>query len=140
MKKQVLALVGVLSLFLAAGSAFAQTDHDVRASVPFNFVVGKTTMPSGNYQIVRIGMSSENIAVRALGTKSATIVLTGREQVNHPSDRTKLVFHRYGDRYFLSQIWVEGSDRMRTLPKSNLEKEIALDWTPNNVVLFASAR
>jgi hypothetical protein len=140
MKKQVLALVGVLSLFLAAGSAFAQSDNDVRANVPFNFVVGKTTMPSGSYQIVRLGMTSENIAIRGLNTNGETIALTGREQVNHPSDRTKLVFHRYGDRYFLSQIWVEGSNRMRTLPKGDLEKEVALDWTPNNVVLFASAR
>jgi len=140
MKKQVLALVGLLSLLLAAGSAFAQTDHEVRANVPFDFVVGKTTLPSGNYQIVRLSMASENVTIRSTNAKAAMIAYAGPQEVRQPSNRTKLVFHRYGDRYFLSQIWVEGSNHMRTLPKSNLEKEIALDWSPNNVVLYASAR
>jgi len=140
MKKQVLALVGMLSLFLAASSAFAQTDHEVRANIPFDFVVGKTTLPSGNYQIVRLGMNSENVSIRCAQASTATIAYAGPQEIRQPSDRTKLVFRRYGDRYFLSQIWVEGSTRMRTLPKSNLEKEVALDWTPNNVVLYASAR
>ena len=140
MKKQVLALVGVLSLVLAAGSAVAQSDHEVRANVPFDFVVGKTTMPSGNYQIVKLSMDSNNIMVRGFNTKGVTIAYAGPQDARQPSDRTKLVFHRYGDRYFLSQIWVEGSKRMRTLPKSELEKEVALDLSASSVVLYASAR
>jgi hypothetical protein len=140
MKKQLLAFVGVLSLLLAAGSAFAQSDNEIRANVPFDFVVGKTTLPSGNYQIVKLSMTSEHVAIQGTNTKAAMIAYAGPQEVRQPSNRTKLVFHRYGDRYFLSQIWVEGSNRMRTLPKSELEKEVALDWTPNSVVLYASVR
>jgi hypothetical protein len=44
MKKQALTLIGVLSLVLAAGSAFAQSD-EVRATVPFDFVAGQTAVP-----------------------------------------------------------------------------------------------
>ena len=46
MRKQVITLVGVLSLVLVAGSAFAQTVY-IRGKIPFDFIIGKTTLPSG---------------------------------------------------------------------------------------------
>lgn len=139
MKKQSLALVGVLSLVLAAGSAFAQSG-EVRANIPFDFVVNKTTMPAGNYSITKAGMTSNAIAIRCFDAKAVQLAATASRGSSKISDRTKLVFHRYGDRYFLSQIWVEGSAHMRELPKSNLESEVALDLTSKDVVLYASAR
>ena len=121
MKKTALTLVGALSLLLVAGSAFAQS-NEVRANVPFDFVVNKTTMPAGTYQIVNGGtLGSETIAIRGMNIKAS-----------------KLVFHRLGDRYFLSQIWVEGSDSVRQLPKSQLESEVAMDYATQEVVLVAS--
>ncbi len=38
---------------------------------------------------------------------------------------SKLVFNRYGDRYFLSQVWTEGNSQGRQLLMSDREKEIA---------------
>jgi hypothetical protein len=35
-----------------------------------------------------------------------------------------LVFERYGDRYFLSSIRVQGSDRIYRLPTSKAEAEL----------------
>jgi len=139
MKKQVLAFVGVLSLFLAAGSAFAQS-HEVRANIPFDFVLSKTTLPAGTYSITRAGITSDTLVVRCLNCKMAQLVGTMRRGSGKITDRSKLVFRRYGDRYFLSQIWVEGSDQIRVLPKTTLESEVAMDLTPNDVVLYASAR
>ena len=43
------------------------------------------------------------------------------------SEGTKLVFHRYGDRYFLAQIWVAGNNSGSELPKSPREVEVAQD-------------
>lgn len=139
MKKQVLALVGVLSLILAAGSAFAQSE-EVRANIPFNFVVNKTTLPAGNYSITRFGMTSDAMVIRCVDAKTSQLVSTMSRGSSKINDRTKLVFHRYGDRYFLSQIWVEGNAHMRQLSKSNLESEVALDLTSKDVVLYASTR
>lgn len=138
MKKSALTLVGALSLLLVAGSAFAQS-NEVRANVPFDFVISKTTMPAGQYQIIKVGTAgSDTIAVRGMSVKAVKMVSTNHDQAKQNSDSTKLVFHRYGNRYFLSQIWVEGSDRVRTLPKTDLESEIALDYTSQDVVLYAS--
>lgn len=139
MKKQLLAFVGVLSLILVAGSAFAQSE-EVRAKIPFDFVVNKTTMPAGTYSIARTGITSDATVIRGLNCKAAMLVGTMQRGSAKINDRSKLVFHRYGDRYFLSQIWVEGSSHMRVLPKTNLESEVALDLTSKDVILYASAR
>jgi hypothetical protein len=97
-------------------------------------------MPAGTYSITRTGITSDALAIRGLSCKAALLVGTMRRSSAKTNDRSKLVFHRYGDRYFLSQIWVEGSDHMRVLPKTNLESEVALDLTSKDVILYASAR
>jgi len=49
----------------------------------------------------------------------------------NPANKTKLVFNRYGDKYFLSQVWIAGETRRRELPKSSREKEVAKDMAHN---------
>jgi hypothetical protein len=138
MKKQALTLIGVLSLLLAAGAAFAQS-VEVRANVPFDFVVNHTTLPAGQYSITTIDRGNMVLAIR--GFKKGVMVLTAiPAEAASASDRGKLVFRCYGDRYFLAQIWTAGSERGRILPKSALESEVALDSTPHEVVLYASLR
>ena len=56
------------------------------------------------------------------------------------SEQSKLVFHRYGDRYFLAQIWMAGSNSGQELPKSPRETEAARDYTVQEVVLVAALR
>jgi hypothetical protein len=58
------------------------------------------------------------------------------EKIEAPS-QTKLVFRRYGDRYFLYQIWVEGNNRGRELPMTPLEKELASNARPTLVAVLA---
>jgi hypothetical protein len=139
MKKQALTLVGVLSLVLAAGSAFAQSG-EIRANVPFSFVVNHMELPAGQYSITTIGGGNEILVLRGLNNKTVQLVNANSAQANKPADRTKLVFRVYGDRYFLSQIWTAGNERGREMPKSSLESETAMDRASHDVVLFASAR
>ena len=51
--------------------------------------------------------------------------------------KTMLVFHRYGNRYFLYQIWVEGNNRGRELPRTPSEKELASNGRPTLVAVLA---
>ena len=138
MKKQVLTLVSVLSLLLAAGSAFAQANQ-VKADVPFSFVVNHAVMPAGTYMISTVGLGG-TLAIRGLDNKAIQLVNANYEQANAPSTRTKLVFRCYGNRYFLSQIWTEGSDRGRQFSKTAAESEVAMDFSPHDVILAASLR
>jgi len=98
MKRHVLTLVGVLSLLATAGAAFAQNGV-IRVNVPFKFQVNRSALPAGEYSLSPIGGSSQVLLIRgtdkSIMASNANAVESGR-----PSDRTKLVFRCYGDRYF----------------------------------------
>ena len=136
MKKQLFVLLGMV--LLVGVSAYAQT-LNLKADVPFNFIISGATLPAGEYTIQGLGDGSA-IAVRGPNPKANTIVLSQRCTSNNAAKQSKLVFHRYGDRYFLAQLWVAGSDSGRQLAKSPREMEMARDYSVQDVVLFAALR
>jgi len=125
MKRQAISFVSLLSLLLVAGSAIAQTVH-VRADIPFNFAVGSKTYPAGTYSIGTVGDRENKVLLLQSGDGSTSMMLISNaaESIT-PADKTKLVFSRYGNQYFLSQVWLNGAIRGHQLPKSNREKEVA---------------
>jgi len=138
MKKQILSVVGVLSLMIVAGSALAQ--NRVQANVPFNFTVNRTTMPAGEYDISTVG-SGNTLLIQSNDKKSVKLVTPNRAETSSPSKTTKLVFHCYGkDQCFLYQIWVQGMNRGREFPNSSLENEIEAKLRSRDVPVIASAR
>ena len=56
------------------------------------------------------------------------------------SEQTKLVFTRYGEQYFLSEIWMAGYRAGWQVPKSRREVEIAQNETVQQVVILAELR
>jgi hypothetical protein len=139
MKKQALCLVGVLSLLLVAGSALAQ--NTIVANVPFSFSVNRTTMPAGEYRISSVG-TGDTLLIQSRDMKTAKLVIPNRAETSKPSASSKLVFHCYDSREhcFLYQIWVQGKNRGRQLPKSSYENEVAARLRSNDVPVIASAR
>jgi hypothetical protein len=138
MKKQALTFVGVLSLLLVAGSAFAQ--QKVQSNVPFSFTINKTVLPAGAYTISPIGNGSF-LALK--GDDNQTFNMMGAHAVQslNPADRTKLVFHCYGrDHCFLYEVWVQGETRGRQLPSSAVEKELSARLRSEKVAIVATAR
>jgi hypothetical protein len=113
-------LVVLASLFLAVGTVQAQSLGLV-ADIPFDFVVGKTTLDAGKYTISPISMSGSTILLRSSDLKESmfiTLCLCASEKGIHES---KLVFHGYGNHYFLSQIWTQGNDVGWELPRNHRE-------------------
>jgi hypothetical protein len=136
MKKQLFTLLG-LGLMLASAAAYSQTVN-MKVNIPFKFVVRDAALPSGEYTIATLAGSSDAISIRNSNQKGQSLVLSHRCESLKASKQTKLVFHRYGDRYFLSQIWLAGDNAGRELPKSRQEVEVAQDYTMQNVLLVAS--
>ncbi len=127
MKRQAFSLVSLLTLLLVAGSAIAQTVH-VRGNIPFNFAVGSKTFPAGTYDIRTISSGdNRTLLLQSRDADASIMVNSNAAETLEPANKTKLVFNQYGNRYFLSQIWVNGSTLGRQLPKSSREKEIARD-------------
>jgi hypothetical protein len=120
---KLLRIVLYAALLLAASASIAQTRQgDVVANIPFPFVVAHQTLPAGHYIV-----SPANAG--ALGIHDAnnrgTFVPTQSTQRSAKDNSCKLVFHRYGDRYFLSEVWVAGNSNGRTLFRSRAERELA---------------
>jgi len=141
MKRHALSLIS-LSLLLMAGSAIAQTSN-VRANVPFSFTVGSKTLPAGTYDIGAISVrDAKTLLLQARDGSSSMMVGSNAAETVKPADKTKLVFNRYRDQYFLAEIWVEGATRGRQLPKNSREKELAKelaqDLTQRRVEIVAS--
>ena len=103
MKNQLFALIG-LGLLLATASAYAQTGV-VKANVPFNFIVEKTQIPAGHYMFHTLGISGTAMSIESPDRKLVKLFLPNACETPQSQDTTKLVFHRYGDQYFLAQIW-----------------------------------
>ena len=40
------------------------------------------------------------------------------------AEKTVLIFHRYGDQYFLEQVWIEGNTIGRQFVKSKIETQL----------------
>jgi len=124
MKRQI--AKGLTMLMLVVGLAFAsasvangQTGRQVKADIPFDFIVGDKTLHSGQYQVLKQTQAGEALAVRSADGKDSMIRLTS--SAGDAGDmRTKLVFHRYGSTYFLSQVWINGEGRQ--FPKTKQER------------------
>lgn len=124
MRKQILKgltmLVAILSIAMitAVATANAQSSNS-RANVPFDFVVGDSTLPSGAYTVAAVTTDGETLWIR--GSEKSVLRLTQTASGN--ADHSKLVFHRYGQRYFLAEVWTD-QDNGRQLSMSKEEKTI----------------
>ena len=124
-------------LLMAVGSSLGQLSSSgsvVKADVPFAFSAADEQFPAGEYIVSGVG-SQGVLAMRGTG-KQMKLIATHPAVASGPSEKTKLIFHRYGDRYMLSEIWVEGSSQGRRLPKTKLEKELAAraNYQPSEVI------
>jgi len=124
MKTQAARITALAVALLTVSAAVAQTrPGDVIVNVPFSFVVANHQMQPGRYivtpatdGILRISNTEDS--------KNQMFVPVHSVQSSKPTD-PKLVFHRYGSSYFLTQVWNGNGDMGREVPKSKAEKEIA---------------
>ncbi len=127
----------ILMMVALTGLANAQTVM-LKAEVPFDFVVNGTTIPAGQCLIqsldnVRTVLSISN------GNQHGWVLPIG-DQSSKVGKKTSLVFHRYGNRYFLAAINRAGKGGYE-LPATKLEEELRAQNIHQEVfTLVASAR
>jgi hypothetical protein len=130
----------IFGLIAMAGLAQAQMLH-VKADVPFGFTAGGRQLDAGTYSIQRkLGESSEVLVLRNHETGQSINLAANRAEKLHPATESKLVFHRYGNDYFLSEVWVQGSDSGERFVASNRERELAKTQHPGELPVMAQAK
>src|SRR5262245_62097811 len=137
MTKKVLRVLSILSVLLGLMTAASAQSNALRVAIPFDFRVGETLLSSGTYTI-RIAANGQVVQMFNNDTKQAAISMTNPGDVPGSPTRTSLIFSRYGDVIFLSEIQWEGNKTSRQLLKSHTELEIAK--TIRGVRILAGAR
>jgi len=97
----------VLLIGASALSAAEPPGLAVTATIPFEFRVGSSTMPAGQYSIQH-AYPRGAVLFRQLRGDAIAGVLSNSTGKEIEGSRGKLVFRRYGDSYFLRQVWIPG--------------------------------
>ena len=141
--KKLLSLLALMSLliFLTAGSAYAQTS--VKADIPFDFTVKDKSLLAGSYTVSQYGLAILSLLIQELNNpETQSYVLANAVETNpgKPSQAPRLVFRRYGEQYFLGQVWMAaGNTTGREIQKSVKELQVAKN-SPEPELIYVAAR
>ena len=122
---------------LTGASAMAGDTIAIRTKVPFDFTVGDRRVPAGDYRFARI-WSPHVILISSFDT--GTVLSVPRDPVAGQAvgRPNTLVFHKYGERYFLREIRLGDGQSGVQLPRSRSEKEAMSAQRPVRTTLTAS--
>jgi hypothetical protein len=123
--------------FAMAGMSFAQS-YGVKANVPFDFTVANKLLPAGTYTLHRA--STGLIEIRN-HDKPIAVLTIGNQDGNRSPNGGKLVFHKYGDQYFLSEILSDWATMNVSVPRSKTETKVQLQQAmvhPTSEVFIAT--
>jgi hypothetical protein len=111
--------------FLLATSVAAQTSQELVANIPFSFTVCQEQLPPGKYKVRPVTSANPRVVLIATeNNRAIEMICTHDVQSKKPATTGSLIFNRYGDRYFLSELWVQGETTGRQLAKTEQEEAL----------------
>ena len=101
----------------------------LEAKIPFDFHVGNTLMPAGDY---RVHYSGNLLVLREQGSDARAVftTLTIHTIRREAPNQGALLFNRYGDDYFFTKVWAPASFDGLELVPSHREKFVASRTRP----------
>ena len=109
-----------ISALAPATHVFGQ--HTLLVKVPFSFQDGSRTFPAGQYAIQPT--RDHTLVVRNRDGEQLGLIMTIGEQTADAPRSSMRVFHRYGEQYFLSDVWLADSMIGHQLVVSRAEKAL----------------
>lgn len=133
----------VAALLLGTVAVIAQStttsEHFLRATIPFAFVAGGVHLPAGEYHVYHPG----NPYIAVIEKKDCSVhavTYVHPSAVNASENSTKLVFNRYGDQYFLAEIWTERHQEVHRCFKCRAEQNLIAQAQKPAAVVIAARR
>jgi len=130
-------LITVALLGIALSTAYAQKST-ATVNIPFTFTVDDARMPAGEYIIS--STSERVVTLQHLGGPEAKTTMTDNGSSTKSDGRAKLVFHKYGNAYFLAAAWLPNSDHAREFYASSNEIQVARNGGQDVVELALMAK
>ena len=138
MKRAIQMFALTLTLLPILAAAQLGANGKLTARVPFEFRAGNKVIPAGDCSLQADG---NVFTIHNVAAKKTVVVLAMRE--NQPTGNPAgyaLLFHKYGDRYFLAGIRQSGKTIER-MPATKLENELRAQNAPaTEEVLLASLK
>jgi len=133
--KNLLFATGLFVTF--TGAILTAQSTRVTADIPFDFQMGKTWMPAGEYSFQR---QSGVLTIRAADGKHAAMTLTSPASRHDVSQTPVVQFNRYGDTYFLSGLYDADSRDGFAVPASGKQRELARRMPTTDTTVIALSR
>jgi hypothetical protein len=134
MKTKLFAIAVALLLSAVATSTCYAQQAELAVKIPFAFQAGNHTMPAGEYRVKSLNDVTGTVQrLCQVDGDAVMTVLTISVETRNGNPSPQLVFHRYGETYFLAQIWTGFQGRQ--LSRSNREKEIAREEGRTEIAL-----
>ncbi len=128
MKRQVYTMIAMIILVGSmAVAAQAQTGGRTQliANIPFQFSVGKKTLPAGEYTVRQVNPASDHAVLQLRSKDGSAIAMVQMGSVTGKAQESaKLIFNRYGNKYFFAQAWVDREKSGLEAPKSRAERAV----------------
>jgi hypothetical protein len=97
----------LMQLFLAFGAICSNgillhaESYRMAANVPFSYHAGSDVIPAGKTAVEHTGSAS----YQRLATPAGKTIFVAAQTGSTGSKGACLIFHRYGNEYFLSEVW-----------------------------------
>jgi hypothetical protein len=125
-----------LLLAFSAVPGQAQDHPKIKTTIPFNFVVGSKELKAGEYVVQQFGSpGSQSLQFRSEDGDVEQTTFTVPIETNKIGNHERLVFHHYGDQYFLSQVWFAGDDGHEFIAGAREKKAATEKPTADQVVV-----
>jgi hypothetical protein len=127
-------VTGCLIALMVAVTVHAQDPGAaMRVSIPFDFNVRGKVLPAGNYEVRRITDDPSGLIIRSIHHPyDHALFRTDPVYERRTPNRSEIVFHRYGDSYFLSEVVTAGEGTARELSPSRAERALRTEMASNN--------
>ena len=122
---------------LSLGCGMAQTDEQLKAAIPFDFMAGKTKLAAGEYTVTStFGSHVMQIRDSEQRVQATVLAIVTPDRAN-PSE-SYLTFRVHGTRHYLASTWDGASGAGRELIKTAAEREAEMAAGPTTqITLFA---
>lgn len=122
--KDRIALILAFAAIVAQPSVKAQVSGSaVVADIPFAFQIDSYHLPPGRYTLVTRGNSM--LAIK--GDSGSAVMTVLRDAMNRPSAESAVVFHHYGNQYFLREVRTAGAEDYLWSHESKAERRAKLE-------------
>jgi hypothetical protein len=104
--------------------AHAQIIGDLEASIPFQFYVGDTKLPAGEYRIRMLDDSDLTVMqISSVDGSASAVFPVEQAEKNSGPTKSELIFHKYGNRHFLAKLFDQDNPDGSQVVESNYEKK-----------------